>query len=230
MIDDKTVLAIIPARGGSKGVPRKNIRDLGGKPLIAWTIAAARSSAYLDRIIVSTDDAEIANVARQFNAEVPFMRPAELARDGSSGIDPVIHALETLAEKYDYMVLLQPTSPFRNAQDIDQAIELCVKKGAETCVSVTENSKSPYWAYKIDAQQRIEPLFPVEEKIACRQQLPKTYAQNGAIFVAACNFVLKTATLQNRQTLAYIMPSERSIDIDSEYDLRLANLLLETSP
>lgn len=228
MIREKRILAIIPARGGSKGVPRKNIRDLAGRPLIAWTIASARESKYLDRLIVSTEDEEIASIARQFGAEVPFMRPPELAQDGSSGIDPVIHALETLPEKYDYMVLLQPTSPFRNAEDIDQAIELCIGSGAESCVSVTENSKSPYWAYKIDPQKRLEPLFPVEEKIACRQQLPKTYAQNGAIFVASCAFVLATASLQNRQTLAYIMPPERSLDIDSELDLRLANLLLTT--
>ncbi len=227
MIDKKTVLAIIPARGGSKGVPRKNIRDLGGKPLIAWTIAAARASAYLDRIIVSTDDAEIADISRQFGAEVPFMRPDELARDGSSGIDPVIHALEALPEKFDYMVLLQPTSPFRSTADIDQALELCVREKAESCISVTENGKSPYWSYKIDGQNRLEPLFPVEEKIACRQQLPKTYALNGAIYIASTRFVLANRSLQDDRTLAYIMPSERSLDIDSEFDLRLANVLLK---
>lgn len=141
------ILAIIPARGGSKGVPRKNIRELAGKPLIAWTIEEAKKSKYIDRLILSTEDDEIIEVAKQYGCEVPFKRPIELAQDDTPGIDPVLHAIEQ-CPGYDYVVLLQPTSPLRTVDDIDGCIEqLLSSDGTNFCVSVTEPEKSPYWMY-----------------------------------------------------------------------------------
>ena len=133
MIGDKSVLALIPARGGSKGVPGKNIRPAGGKPLIAWTIEAAKCSRYIDRLILSTDDPAIVAVAKQFGCDVPFMRPAELATDQADSMVVVRHALQAIGERYDYLVLLQPTSPLRIAADIDAAVERCLQSDAPTC-------------------------------------------------------------------------------------------------
>ena len=150
MIKDKTVLAIIPARGGSKGVPLKNIRDVGGKPLIAWTIMEGKKSKYIDRLILSSEDERIINVAKKLGCEVPFTRPSSLAQDETPSIDVIVHAVQTIPEKYDYIVLLQPTSPLRKVTDIDNCIEQCLQKNAKACVSVTEPEKSPFWMYKID--------------------------------------------------------------------------------
>src|SRR5690242_3805240 len=145
MFRDRSILAIVPARGGSKGVPRKNIRALAGKPLIGYSILAAKASRYIDRCILSSDDEEIISVARAAGCEVPFVRPAELASDAADGLDVVRHALKALPGKYDYVVNLQPTSPLRSTGDIDGAIELCVGTGARTCASVVEAQESPYW-------------------------------------------------------------------------------------
>jgi len=128
MINNKTILTIIPARGGSKGVKRKNVRNLAGKPLIAWTIEAAKNSKYLDRVVLSSEDKEIIKIAKEYGCEVPFVRSKELAKDDTPGIDVVLHALNMIRERYNYVVLLQPTSPLRTECHIDECIELCVKK------------------------------------------------------------------------------------------------------
>ncbi len=226
MIDGKTVLAIIPARGGSKGVPRKNIRDVAGKPLIAWTIAAARKSVYIDRLILSSDDPEIIRVAGEWGCEAPFVRPAELARDDTPGIDPVLHALGALPDKYDYVVLLQPTSPLRAAEDIDGCIEKCRQTAAGACVSVTVPDKSPYWMYTLDDQAEMRPLLETAGQITRRQDMPAVYALNGAVYVARTDWLAAARTFVAAGTHAYIMPAGRSLDIDSETDLLLAGLLL----
>jgi N-acylneuraminate cytidylyltransferase len=226
MIDDKSMLAIIPARGGSKGVPRKNIRQLAGKPLIAWSIEAAKQSKYIDRLILSSEDEEIIAVAKAWGCEAPFVRPAELAGDDVPGIEPVLHALNTLPGKYDYVVLMQPTSPLRTVQDIDGCIEHCVRRAANACVSVTEPDKSLYWAYVLDAEGRMQPLLDTGELIFQRQDLPKTYVLNGAVYVADCEWLLKTKTFITAETLAYPMDKVNSVDIDSELDLKFAEMLL----
>jgi N-acylneuraminate cytidylyltransferase len=136
MIEGQSVLAVIPARGGSKGVPRKNLRDVAGRPLIAWTIAAARGSSHIDRLVLSSDDEEIMETARRHGCDVPFRRPAELATDEADSMAVVMHAVETLAERYDYVVLLQPTSPLRASADIDGAIATCLRHMAPSCVTV----------------------------------------------------------------------------------------------
>ena len=128
MLNGKTILAIIPARGGSKGIPRKNIKPLAGKPLIAWTIEEAKKSKYIDRLILSSEDEEIIRIAKKWGCEVPFVRPKEFAEDETSGIEPILHAIETLSEKYDYVCLLQPTSPLRTVNDIDGCIKKCIDR------------------------------------------------------------------------------------------------------
>ena len=227
MIAGKSVLAIIPARGGSKGVPRKNIRELGGKPLIAWTIEEARKSNYIDRLILSSENAEIIAIAEQWGCEVPFIRPLELAQDDTPGIDPVIHAIENLQEKYDYVVLLQPTSPLRTVDDIDGCLELAITQGATSCVSVIEPEKSPYWMYKMASESHVlEPLLVQVHEATRRQELPKVYALNGAVYVNTGSGLLKTKRFINNETIGYIMPKERSVDIDTEFDFNFLSYIL----
>lgn len=224
MIGNKTVLAIIPARGGSKGVLRKNIREVAGKPLIAWTIEEAKKSGYIDRTVVSTDDQEIAAMAVQWGGEVPFLRPAELAQDDTPGIAPVIHMLTTIQPEYDLVVLLQPTSPLRSVADIDGAIASMIQQDARACVSVVEPDKSPYWMYSLDDSRHLVPLL--EGSYACRQDIPTIYALNGAVYVAECEWLQRKQAFVSSETVAYVMPKERSIDIDTETDLAIANIIL----
>lgn len=227
MIYGKSVLAIIPARGGSKGVPRKNIRNIAGKPLIAWTIDEAKKSKYIDRLILSSDDEEIIRVAREWGCEVPFVRPTELAMDTTPGIDPVLHAVEKL-QGYGLIVLLQPTSPLRVVEDIDQAIELCMNNKVSSCVSVQKQDKSPYWMYHITQEQMMMPLINPEEGLNTtrRQNLPDVYSLNGAVYVAEVEKLLLTRSFISKDTIPYIMPKDRSIDIDEELDLIVAEAIL----
>ncbi|MBO8164301.1 MAG: acylneuraminate cytidylyltransferase family protein [Brevibacillus sp.] len=221
MIQGKSVLAVIPARGGSKGVPRKNIKPLSGKPLLAWTIEAAKQSSLLDRIVVSTEDEEIAKMAREFGAEVPFMRPQELAQDDTPGIDPVLHALEQLPS-FDYVVVLQPTSPLREAVDIDSCIRMCVERNKPACVSVTLADKPPHWMYQLDEQSHLHPIVPQERAIARRQEAPPVFLLNGAVYVAQTEWVQNSRTFLTNETVAYAMPKERSLDIDTDIDFVIA--------
>lgn len=151
MIDNKRVLAIIPARGGSKGVTRKNIRNLAGMPLIAWTIEEAKKSKYIDRLILSSEDNEIIETAKEYGCDIPFVRPVHLAEDTTSGIEPVLHALKEIVG-YDYVILLQPTSPLRIVEDIDGCIENLIETKSPACVSVTEPTNSPYWMYTVNSE------------------------------------------------------------------------------
>ncbi|MGG4497727.1 cytidylyltransferase domain-containing protein [Brevibacillus reuszeri] len=225
MIENRTVLAIIPARGGSKGVPRKNIRELCGKPLIAWSIEEAKKSKYIDQIIVSTDDEEIAAVARQWGADIPFMRPVELAQDHTPGIDPVLHALKMLPQ-YEYIVLLQPTSPLRSTDDIDACLEQCVEQKVDSCVSVTLTDKSPYWMYNLSENSSLIPVINTEKPILRRQDAPDVFVLNGAVYVARSTWLQQTGSFLQDKTIGYPMPKDRSIDIDTALDFLLVEILL----
>ncbi len=225
MIHGKTVLAIIPARGGSKGVPRKNIKPLSGKPLIAWTIEEAVKSKYTDRLILSSEDKEIISVATHYGCDVPFTRPKELAEDDTPGIEPVLHAIQTLPEKYDYVVLLQPTSPLRNVLDIDACIEYCVQKKS-ACVSVTEPDESPYWMFCMDDSGRLSPLLKYDGDISSRQVLPEIFVLNGAVYVAETEMLRNRKTFIHSETVGFLMPKSRSLDIDTEMDMIFAEFLL----
>lgn len=229
MIANLSVLAIIPARGGSKGLPGKNLRPLAGLPLIAWSIAAARECPAIDDVIVSTDDPAIAEAARTAGARVPFLRPAELANDTARSIDVVHHALRALPALPDLVVLLQPTSPLRRADDITAALELYTESGADTCVSVTPSTKSPAWMYHLDPQGQMRPLLGEGPTASRRQDLPPVYVLNGAIYVARPSWLLAHDGFIAPNGVATVMPAERSVDIDTLLDFRLAELLLADS-
>lgn len=223
MIAEGKVLGLIPARGGSKGVPGKNIRLVAGRPLIAWTIAAGQASRYIDRLILSSDDDAIIRTAMEYDCEVPFKRDASLSGDTTPSIDVVLDALAR-CPGYDWIVLLQPTSPLRNAEDIDQALEHCIELGAPACVSVTEAEQSPYWMYSLQ-DERLRPLLPATA-VTRRQDIPPVYVLNGAVYVARVTWLVQNPGFLAEETVAHLMPTSRSLDIDTEQDIRTFELLI----
>lgn len=230
MIDGRSVLVLIPARGGSKGLPGKNVADLGGRPLVAWSVAAARGSAYVDDCVLSSDDDAIIAAAVAAGCEVPFRRPAELAADETGALAVVAHAVEQLrsaGRSYDYVVLLQPTSPLRTAADVDAALELCVRSGAPACVSVCRVDKAPEWMFRLDNRDLLRPVLGEEPRALRRQDLPPTVALNGAVYVGRTEQVLDHGGFLLAGTVAYQMPKSRSVDIDDELDLALCRLLIQ---
>jgi len=231
MTKEKRILAVITARGGSKGIPQKNIRALLDKPLIAYSIQAALQSRTLTKIIVSTDDETIADVSKQYGADVPFLRPKHLASDTATSLSVLQHAVRYLEEKENFpaniIVCLQPTSPLRSAEDIDQAVTLCLSSGADSVVSLCQVEHHPYWMKKVVAGS-VYPLMEIDdEKYPRRQDLPPVYQLNGAIYVTRRKVLLEEERLLGKHTLAYIMPQERSIDIDTPLDLKLAELIMK---
>ncbi|MCC7484473.1 MAG: acylneuraminate cytidylyltransferase family protein [Burkholderiales bacterium] len=229
MIDDRRVLAIVPARGGSRGVPRKNVRPLCGRPLLAWTIEAARGSRLVDRLIVSSEDPEIIEVARALGCEVPFVRPADIARDETPGIAPVRHAIAELPG-FDYAVLLQPTSPLRVAADIDACIARCREARADACVTVTAAVKPPQWTFVRRADGVIEPLLDAARIESRRQDYPSLVMPNGAVYVARALWLAQGHTFFEGRVVCHEMPPERSLDIDTEWDWYLAERVLSGPP
>ena len=226
MIEGRTILAVIPARGNSRSLPGKNTVLAGGKPVIAWSIEAAQASRYVDRVVLSSEDEKMMVVARQWECEVPFARPSELATDEARIEDALLHALDALAETYDYLVLLQPTSPLRTSEDIDRCLEICQRTGAPACVSVSEPRRSPYWMYRVDDDGRMEPLIEDGPGIHRRQDLPKVQSLNGAVYVAETGWFRRHETFFGPETRAYVMPFERAIDLDGPTDLLLLHTLL----
>lgn len=228
MIDNKKILAVIPARGGSKGIPRKNMALLGGKPLIAWTIEQAQASEYIDRLIISSDDDELIKTAQSLGCEVPFKRPAAISADITPGIEPVIHAIKYFKSEYHYTLLLQPTSPFRSKEDIDGSIELCHRARANACVSVVKSDKNPYWMYTISSNGAMKQVVTNGKSYTRRQDYPIYYSLNGAIYLANSKWIMRSRTFIYGKTIAFLMPGERSLDIDTDYDLKIANLIKES--
>ncbi len=224
------VLGLITARGGSRGVPRKNVRPLAGKPLIAWTIEAARASRLLNRVIVSTEDDAIADVARACGADVPFRRPMLLAGDASPHIDVVLHALNWLNEhdsyRPTYITLLQPTSPLRTAEDIDAAVGLAIEKDADAVASVVETHDHPYLTRRLLPSGLLEEFVPCDLAYARRQDLPAAYALNGAVFVNRPGSLVAERTFCPPRCYAYVMSAERSAQIDTPWDFHVVELVL----
>lgn len=224
-------LGLIPARGGSKGVPRKNIRSLAGKPLIAYTIEAAKDSRWLTRSVVSTDDAEIATVARDLGVAV-MMRPPELAADDTPMAPVVQHVLKKLMsadECYDYVVLLQPTAPLRTSHHIDEAVALLERPGVGSVVSVSPvpGHYNPSWQFIMeDGFLHLFTGQPLREIVRRRQDLPPTYTRNGAIYACNTTAVLESGDLYGNCCMGFVMAEEDSINIDSEQDFLLAERLL----
>lgn len=226
MIGGNSVLAVIVARGGSKGLPRKNVLDLGGKPMVAWSVAAGQGATSVDRVILSTDDDEIIDAARAAGCEVPFKRPPELATDTAGIADVVIHALDHAGRDYDYLVLLQATSPLRIAVDIDAAVDLCHRSGASSCVSVVPVSKSPFWIYQIAADGTLDHLLQPPAEASRRQDLPPAYALNGAVYVVRVPWFRTHRKFLADDTQAHVMTAERSVDVDTGMDLLLARAII----
>lgn len=222
------ILAIIPARGGSKGIPRKNIKLLAEKPLIAWTIESALKARGIERVIVSTEDEDIAAVAKQFGAEIPFMRPMALAQDDTPSIAPVLHAIEQLPS-FDWVLLLQPTSPLRSVEDIEGIIQFCRDEGAPSSASITKASKHPFWMYQRNDNKCLQPLIRNLPEITRRQDLPNVYVLNGALYLAHTDWLIENQVFISQETLGYVMPEERSADIDKPIDWFWVEYLLTKS-
>jgi CMP-N,N'-diacetyllegionaminic acid synthase len=223
------LVAVITARGGSKRLPGKNIKTLAGKPLIAWTIDAALNSSGVNRVVVSTDDDKIAFVSRMWDAEVPFMRPQELATDSAKSIDVVIHAIKKLnLKKSDDILLLQPTSPLRTSEDINDAISIMRNRHADAVVSVTAIPKMAhdYITQKIDENGILsEAAHSLGEYF--NPDFPARYMWNGAIYLNRVESILKDKTFRPEdRTYALEMPKERSIDIDTELDFKIAECII----
>lgn len=217
MIGPRKVLALIPARGGSKGLPGKNILTVGGRPLLAYSVDAARDSRFVDRVVVSSDDDAIIAAALACGAEAPFRRPAELATDDAASVDVALHALDLLPG-YDVLIMLQPTSPARTAADVNAACERFAASRAPACVSVSPVEQSPFWMYRLDANGALRPVVE-PTTYTRRQDLPPVYALNGAIYIADAGWLRRTRTFVTTETVAHVMPASRSIDIDTADDL-----------
>lgn len=223
------IWGIIPARGGSKGLPGKNIRRLLGKPLISYIISEAKKSKYLDRVLVSTDSEEIAAISKECGAEVPFLRPAELATDSASTVDAVIHAVRMLQSQGqcipEFVCVLQCTSPLTVAAHIDGIVEKLIDSGMDGAVSVCESEINPYWL-QVFHGERLQYLLKEGKSIARRQELPPVYRINGAIYLVKTEVLLSELTLEPEKITGYIMESRDSIDIDNEYDFLLADYMM----
>lgn len=228
MFGKQKILALIPARGGSKGIKDKNIISLAGKPLIAYSIEAAKKSKYIDSIVVTTDSEKIAEVAKRYGARVPFLRPAELAADTSKTIDAVLHAIKTLksmGENYDTLVLLQPTQPLRTTDDIGKAIELYYESGENGLVSISSVDDSPLLIRSIDEDGKLINLL--SQNSTCRRQdMPNYYKVNGCIYINKIDEINENTSF-NDNKVPFIMDKEHSIDIDELSDLWMAECYLK---
>ncbi len=222
MIAGKRVLGLITARGGSKGLPGKNIRPLCGKPLIAWTIDAARAAKTLDAVVVSTDSEDIAAVARAHGAEVPFLRPEALASDGASSIDVVEHAVKFLAaagRSFDLLVLLEPTSPLREASDIDEGLAQMIAQNADSTVSVCRaETEHPAFMFKHGAAGRLESAMPGGFKVLRRQDLEPMFFLEGTLYASRIDTLLATRTFCQANTVGYEVPRWKAPEIDDLID------------
>jgi len=229
MFNDHRMIAIIPARSGSKGLPDKNIRTLDGKPLIAHSIAHAQDTGIFDEIFLSTDSQEYADIAVNYGANVPFLRSDKLATDTASTWDCVKEALDqyyTMGKKFDIFVLLQPTSPLRTAQDIVVAVETLMLNNADAVVSVSEADHSPLWYNTLPENKSLNGFLRQEVLTKNRQQLPTYYRINGAVYVVRTDHILRSQNIYDCNSFAYIMPRENSIDIDTLLDFSIAEHLL----
>jgi CMP-N,N'-diacetyllegionaminic acid synthase len=225
MFNNKKILGLIVARGGSKGLPRKNILPLNGQPLIGWSIKQALASKYLDKVIVSTDDDEIADISKQYGAAVPFRRPAQLATDGAKTLDVIIHALNFLEDQgqsYDYLVLLEPTSPLRESEDIDKCLEILENNRTARAIVSVAKLESGHPDFNVTIDQGTGLIRKIDGttnfKVIRRQDLKDVFFFDGTIYVSDVQTLLEKETFYHELTLAYIVPKWKSFEIDDIYD------------
>jgi len=235
MYKDKKILAVTPARGGSLRLPRKNIRPVLGKPLIAWTIEQAKKSGYIDRLIVSTDDEEIAKVAGSFGAEVPFLRPKELADSKAKTVDVLCHALSYFRErgmKYDYLVLLETTSPLREVEDIDRCIEILIDHpSAKSIVTVArpESAHPEFTVIRDEETGFLRKIYGTEnfKAMGDRHKLLDVFFFEGTVYISKVETLLAEKTFYHDFTLGYVVPRWKSLEVDELPDLISAEALLK---
>jgi len=214
----KKTLALIPARGGSKGLSRKNVKPLLGKPLIAWTIEVAKKSRYIDRVVVSTEDNEIAGIAKKHGAEVPFMRPFHLSTDEATTEDCVIHALNWLRDNEEY-----------RSEDIDSSISILLagENEIDAVFGLTEATEHPFGMKIMDGKNIIRNFINADKEYTRRQDLPPVYRGNGAVYLCKTEVFLNKKTFTPERTFGYLMPKERSVDINDEIDFKIAEVLMK---
>lgn len=232
MFNNKTILAIIPARGGSKGLPGKNIKPILGKPLLQWTIEAGKNSRYIDELIVSTDCNKIAKVAKDCQAKVPFMRPDHLAGDTATSFDALKHAIEfyssELHREFDYIIMLEATSPLRTAEDIDNAIKTLIKSDADAIVGIgrTED-QNPAFLVKLDDNNRISGYVNKDMKVLRRQEIDDVYFFEGSVYISKTNVLLEKKTFYHSNTLGHLMPKYKTLEIDDMDDFVMVEALMK---
>jgi CMP-N,N'-diacetyllegionaminic acid synthase len=227
------VIGLIPARGGSKGVPRKNVRPLGGKPLLWYTADAARASTRLARVVLTTDDEEIAALGRQYGLDVPFLRPAALAADDTPTLPVVRHAitaLEASGEQIDAICLLQPTAPFRSARVIDGCVDLLARSAADAVLTVAEvpHEYNPHWVYFADAAGALRLSTGEAQPIPRRQSLPKAFHRDGSVYLTRRDVVMQQHSLYGERVLGFFVDSDAAnVSIDTAADWARAEAVLE---
>lgn len=230
MYQNKTFLAIIPARSGSKGLPNKNIRILCGKPLIAWSIEAGLQSKYIDEVVVSTDSQEYAQIAKSYGAEVPFLRPKELAQDTSSSFDVISHTIDfyknELSKQFDYIVFLQPTSPFRDPQLIDGICQWVTDNKIKSSISVSLCEHSPLWSNTLPNDKNMQDFLSSKVVGKRSQDLPDYYRINGVLYISEISTFISNKGFITPQTYAYVIPQKYAIDIDTELDFEYAEFII----
>lgn len=230
MLDKFHVTALIPARGGSKRLPRKNVKLLHGKPLIAWSIEVAKASKYIDRVIVSTDDEEIKRISEQYRAEVPFLRPEYLSNDHASSFDVIKHAIDflTLSRSNELIVLLQPTSPLRLASEIDAALEFFVQKNAKGVVSISETEHSPMWSNTLPEDGCMSDFIRPEVQGKRSQDLPTFFRLNGSIYIYETLSLLEQSKIFfNENVYGFQTSLETAVDIDTGLDFLIAETIMK---
>ena len=226
------ILGATFARGGSKGIARKNIKELAGKPLIAYAIETALSIAMIDRFIVSTEDEEIAEVARSYGADVPFRRPNELATDDSSVLHAWRHAVETIeqqtGQKVDILLTIPATSPLRETQDVEKCLLKLLETDADAVITVTDADRNPYFnMVEFDAEENAKIVNKLADSIVNRQEAPKVYDITTVAYAVRTSYLRKAQSLMGGKVKAVIIPKERALDIDTPLDFEIAELLLE---
>lgn len=231
-IEGKTFLGVIPARGGSKRLPNKNILNLADKPLIGWTINAALKSKYINEVIVSTENPTIANISKTYGANIPFIRPKELSADSVHPVKVVIHAVNyyknKLKKEFDYVLLLQPTSPLRDEKDIDMSIEFMHEKNADSVISVCKTNHPPHWYSTLPENFSMKNYLKDDLKNKMSQDFPTYYCLNGAIYICNTERLLEEKTFFLKDNIfAFLMDIKNSVDIDSLIDLKLAEALIQ---
>lgn len=227
------VLFVIAARGGSKGVPKKNIKLLGEIPLIAYKIIAAQKCRYEKRIIVSTDDKEIMNISKKYGAEVPFIRPKELATDYASSIDVVLHTMDWVAEndtrKYDYVCLLEPSSPFASYKDLDEALRVLDERQGDTLLGMKEVETVTKFIHPLDETGGLSEFYYALENLSSlrRQDQKREYTMNGCLYISRWDYFIKKKMFHSVKSIPYIMSEEKSIEIDTLYDYEIARMIVQ---